>query len=53
MFKFKPKNKDGIFFFPIRDHTTKSVVDFYDVDPFPNYEFNENKASLLRKGDRN
>jgi SAM-dependent methyltransferase len=53
MFKFKPKKKDGIYYLPIKDSTAKSVADFYDVDPFPNYQLNEDKSSLTQKGDKN
>lgn len=53
MFKVLPKKKDGLLTFSIKDKTTKSVAKFYEVEPFPNYEANENKATLLSKGNRN
>ena len=53
MFTIRPKPRDGILTFEIKDKTTQSVTDFYNVEPFPNYEANENKGSLLLKGDRN
>jgi SAM-dependent methyltransferase len=53
MFKLKPKSKDGIYYFPIEDSTTNSVADFYDVTPFPSYELNDDKLSIMQKGDRN
>ena len=53
MFTIQPKPKDGLLTFEIIDKTTQSVTDFYNVEPFPNYEENENKGSLLLKGDRN
>ena len=53
MFKFPPKVKDGLLSFDINDSTTKKVTEFYTVEPFPNYEVNENKGTLLFKGNRN
>ena len=53
MFKLQPKLKDGIISFDLNDKTTKSVTKFYEIEPFPNYSLNENKRSLLEKGDRN
>jgi len=53
MFKFPPKVKDGLLSFDINDSTTKKVTEFYTVEPFPNYETNENKGTLLYKGNRN
>ena len=37
----------------INNITTKNVVNFYNVKPFPNYETSDNKASILNKGDKN
>lgn len=53
MFKLQPKLKDGIISFDLNDKTTKSVIKFYEIEPFPNYSSNENKRSLLEKGDSN
>lgn len=53
MFKLQPKLKDGIISFDLKDKTTKSVTKFYEIEPFPNYSLNENKRSLLEKGDSN
>ena len=53
MFKVPPKVKDGLLSFDINDSTTKKVTEFYTVEPFPNYEVNENKGTLLFKGNRN
>ncbi len=53
MFKLQPKLKDGIISFDVNDKTTKSVTQFYAVEPFPNYSSNEDKRSLLDKGDNN
>ena len=53
MFKLQPKLKDGIISFDVNDKTTKSVTKFYEIEPFPNYSSNEDKRSLLDKGDSN
>lgn len=53
MFKLQPKLKDGIISFDLKDKTTKSVTQFYEIEPFPNYSSDENKRSLLEKGDSN
>jgi 2-polyprenyl-3-methyl-5-hydroxy-6-metoxy-1,4-benzoquinol methylase len=53
MFKLQPKLKDGIISFDLKDKTTKSVTQFYEIEPFPNYSSDENKRSLLDKGDSN
>lgn len=44
---------NNIFTNNIDDLTTKNVVKFYNVKPFPNYNVNDNKASILNKGDKN
>ena len=53
MFKLQPKLKDGIISFDLQDKTTKSVTQFYEIEPFPNYSSDENKRSLLDKGNNN
>ena len=53
MFKKLPENNNGILSFRIQDRITKKVTEFYDVEPFPNYEKNESKRSILDKGDSN
>jgi len=53
MFKLKPKLKNGIISFDLKDETTKLVTQFYEIEPFPSYSSNENKKSLLDKGDSN
>ena len=45
--------KDGIFSFPIDDDKTKKVVEFYKVSPFPNYKNNDDRESIIEKGDKN
>jgi SAM-dependent methyltransferase len=53
MFKSQPRVKNGILSFKINDKVTKSVTEFYDVEPFPNYKDSEDKRSLIEKGDKN
>ena len=47
------EKKNGILSFSITDDETKKVTDFYKITPFPNYKDNDNKQSILEKGDRN
>lgn len=42
------KNISGIFCHNINSDTTKKIVDFYKVTPFPNYQGLENKFSFLK-----
>ena len=51
--KKKFENIENIFTNKIDDAVAKRVVKFYDIKPFPNYHHNENKASILNKGDKN
>ena len=51
--KKKPINKDGILSFEIKDEKTKKVTEFYDEKPFPNYKNDDNKNTILNKGDKN
>ena len=51
--KKKFEKKNGIISFSISDTETKKVTDFYKITPFPNYKDNDNKQSILEKGDRN
>lgn len=53
MFKIKPYEADGILTFKISDKITKTVTDFYDVAPFPNYLHDEDKSSIVQKGNTN
>ncbi len=53
MFTKNPKYNDGIITFDIEDKVTRTVTEFYDIEPFPNYNKNESKASLIDKGDKN
>ena len=50
----KPFEKnDGVFSFPINDDETKKVTEFYKVTPFPNYKDDDDKQTILEKGNRN
>ena len=51
--KKKSRLDDGIFITEINDKITKKVSDFYNVNPFPNYNTNDNMKSIITKGDRN
>jgi 2-polyprenyl-3-methyl-5-hydroxy-6-metoxy-1,4-benzoquinol methylase len=47
------KDIGGIASHIISDQKTKNVTDFYKVAPFPNYKDNDNKQSILEKGNKN
>ena len=47
------QNKNGIFSFSIKDTETKKVTEFYKITPFPNYKDNDDKQSILEKGNKN
>ena len=50
----KPFNEqNGIFSFSITDLETKKVTEFYKVTPFPNYKDDDNKQTILEKGNKN
>ena len=49
--KFEIKN--DIISFKIEDNKTKKVTEFYKVTPFPNYKENDDKQSMLLKGNKN
>lgn len=54
--KFLKKNFskiNGIYSNFIEDNTTKNVVSFYNIKPFPNYRNDDNKATILKKGNKN
>ncbi len=52
-FKKKFKDENGIFTFQVKDEKTKKVTEFYDEKPFPNYKDDDNKHTILNKGDKN
>ena len=45
--------KENIITFEIKDQVTKKVTNFYKDSPFPNYKDDDNKASILEKGNKN
>ena len=47
------KEKNGIFSLAIKDNETKKVTDFYKITPFPNYKENDDKQTILDKGNKN
>ena len=51
--KKKFKDIDGIFSFNVTDEKTKKVTEFYNEKPFPNYRDDDNKQSILEKGNKN
>ena len=51
--KKKINKEDGIFKFEINDNETKKVTNFYKESPFPNYKSNDDKSTILDKGNNN
>ena len=51
--KKKFEKKNGIFSFDINDTNTKKVTEFYKTTPFPNYKEDDNKQTILEKGNKN
>ena len=51
--KKKYQNIDGILSFEIKDIETNKVTNFYKETPFPNYKENDNKQTILEKGNKN
>ena len=51
--KKKSINIDGILSYEIINSDTKKVTEFYKETPFPNYKDNDNRQSILEKGDNN
>ena len=45
--------KENIITFEIKDQVTKKVTDFYKDSPFPNYKIEDNKDTILTKGNKN
>ena len=44
---------DGIFDFNIDNSTTKIIKKFYEETPFPNYNYSDDKVSILEIGNGN
>ena len=51
--KKKPIIKEGIERFEIKDQTSKIISNFYKSKPFPNYKINDDKVSVVQRGDKN
>ena len=51
--KKKLREIEGIFALKISDLETKKVTDFYKITPFPNYKDDDDKQSILKKGNKN
>jgi len=51
--KKKIIKENGIFKFKINDRETKKVTNFYKESPFPNYKSDDNKSTILEKGNKN
>ena len=45
--------QNGIASFAIKDEKTKKVTSFYKEKPFPNYKLDDNKFTILEKGNKN
>lgn len=45
--------KNNIICTNINDKVTNMVAGFYNIKPFPNYKSNDNKSSILDKGNKN
>lgn len=53
IFKKKFVLEDNLIKIKIDDKAVKSVINFYNEAPFPNYEDGDDKSSISHKGDRN
>lgn len=51
--KKKLVNNNNIFSLKITDTHTQKVTNFYKFLPFPNYKIDDNKQTILEKGDNN
>ena len=51
--KKKYQNIDGILSFEIKDIETNKVINFYKETPFPNYKENDDRQTILEKGNKN
>ena len=45
--------ENGIYVYSFNDKTVEKIKDFYRDDPFPNYESNDDKATIKKRGDSN
>ena len=46
-------NNDDILSYPVTDNQTKKITDFYKITPFPNYKTNDDRVTILEKGNKN
>lgn len=56
MNNFLKKNleeRNDIISFPVNDSETQKVTKFYKVTPFPNYKNDDNKQTILERGNKN
>tara|TARA_B100000780_G_C21111443_1_gene449176 strand:+ start:1358 stop:2245 length:888 start_codon:yes stop_codon:yes gene_type:complete len=53
MFKKELKKVGGIYFSEFENFTSKTISEFYNEKPFPNYKANENMISFLDRGNKN
>ena len=53
MFKIKFKKNDGIYTFKKNNDFSEKIDNFYSVEPFPSYAKDDNKLSILNKGNKN
>ena len=44
---------DDILSYPVTDNQTKKITDFYKITPFPNYKTNDDRGTILEKGNKN
>lgn len=51
--KRKLDKKDDIYFLKLEENVTQKVSKFYSSKPFPNYKDDDNRTTLLIKGDKN
>ena len=51
--KKKTNKENNIIRFDINDIETKKVISFYKESPFPNYKLDDNKSTILEKGNKN
>jgi SAM-dependent methyltransferase len=52
-FKKEFTSSGNLVSFPVLGQVTKKVTEFYDIAPFPNYKDNDNKSTILERGNRN
>ena len=49
MFKKGYTFKDGIYIYPFSDKIVNKIKNFYKDDPFPNYEFNDDRTTIQKR----